>query len=406
MTKTKSSVTVEDACVGDLPFNEGRTLELVTEMLRVPGTSGKESAIQELIVGKLLAAGLPKSSIVRDDTHKKSIIGGEVGNLIVKFPGTMKGPRRMLMAHVDTVPLCVGCDPVRKGDVIRSADPTTALGADDRSGAAVVLNAALTILEHKLPHPPVTFFWPVQEEIGLWGVRNVKASLLGKPKLCFNWDGGNPAMVCLGATGAFELMIEVHGIASHAGVHPEDGVSAIGIAAAAIEDLQTNGWHGLIVKGKQTGTSNLGIIQGGDATNVVTPHVSIRGEVRSHNPEFRKKLVTEFEKAFQRAAKRLKNAEGKRGSVDFTAQLKYNSFRIDAGEPCVQEVYRVIRSQGLEPIQQISNGGLDANWMSDYGFPTVTLGSGQHNVHTVNEFLDIQEFLTGARIGLRLACGV
>jgi tripeptide aminopeptidase len=61
---------------------------------------------------------------------------------------------------------------------------------------------------------------------------------------------------------------------------------------------------------------------------------------------------------------------------------------------------------GLEPIQQISNGGLDANWMSDYGFPTVTLGSGQHNVHTVNEFLDIQEFLTGARIGLRLACGV
>lgn len=248
---------------GDLPFDEGRTLELVTEMLRVPGTSGKESAIQELIVGKLLGAGLPKSSIVRDDTHKKSIIGGEVGNLIVKFPGTMKGPRRMLMAHVDTVPLCVGCDPIRKGDVIRSADPTTALGADDRSGAAVVLNAALTILENKLPHPPVTFFWPVQEEIGLWGVRNVKASLLGKPKLCFNWDGGNPAMVCLGATGAFELLIEVHGIASHAGVHPEDGVSAIGIAAAAIEDLQTNGWHGLIVKGKQTGTSNLGIIQGG-----------------------------------------------------------------------------------------------------------------------------------------------
>lgn len=405
MTKTKQANGATASPASGLPFDEKRILQLVTEMLRVPGTSGKESAIQELIVSKLLAAGLPESAIVRDDTHRKSIIGGEVGNLIVKLPGTLKGPRRMLMAHVDTVPLCVGCDPVRKGDVIRSADPKTALGADDRSGATVVLNAALTILENNLPHPPLTFFWPVQEEIGLWGVRNVKASLLGKPKLCFNWDGGSPAMMCIGATGAFELKIEVHGIASHAGVHPEEGVSAIGIAAAAIEDLQSNGWHGLILKGKQSGTSNLGIIQGGDATNVVTSHVSIRGEVRSHNPQFRDRLVKEFEKAFQRAAKRLKNSHGKRGNIDFDCQLKYNSFRIDPNEECVQEADRVIRSMGLEPSPQISNGGLDANWMSDYGFPTVTLGSGQHNVHTVNEYLDIEEFLMGARIGLALACG-
>lgn len=405
MMKKMTGERVESAAAS-LPFDEERTLQLVTELLGVPGKSGEEGPIQELIVRKLLAAGLPESAITRDDTHKKSIIGGEVGNLIVKFPGTIKGPRRMLMAHVDTVPLCVGCDPVRRGDRIVSADPTTALGADDRSGAAVVLNAALTILENKLPHPPVTFFWPVQEEIGLWGVRNVKASMLGKPKLCFNWDGGDPAMVCLGATGAFELLIEVHGIASHAGVHPEAGVSAIGIAAAAIEDLQSNGWHGLILKGKNSGTSNLGIIHGGDATNVVTPHVSIRGEVRSHNPQFRERLVKEFDKAFQRAAKRMKNSLGKRGSVEFKSQLKYNSFRIDAGEPCVEEAYRVIRRMGMEPIQQISNGGLDANWMSDYGFPTVTLGSGQHNVHTVNEYLDIAEFLAGAKVGLALACGV
>lgn len=405
MMKRKPASSARQVPESHLPFDADRTLDLVTEMLRIPGKSGEEGPIQQLIVDKLLAAGLPASAVVRDDTHKKSIIGGEVGNLIVKFPGTLKGPRRMLMAHVDTVPLCVGCDPVRQGDLIRSANPATALGADDRSGAAVVLNAALTILEHDLPHPPVTFFWPVQEEIGLWGVRNVKASLLGKPKLCFNWDGGDPAMVCLGATGAFELLIEVHGIASHAGVHPEAGVSAIGIAAAAIEDLQSNGWHGLILKGKHAGTSNLGVIHGGDATNVVTPHVSIRGEVRSHDPKFREKLVAEFDKAFQRAAKRLKNSSGKKGSVEFKSQLKYNSFRIDPSEPCVEEAFRVIRGFGLEPIPQISNGGLDANWMSDYGFPTVTLGSGQHNVHTVNEYLDINEFLTGACIGLALACG-
>jgi len=41
---------------------------------------------------------------------------------------------------MDTVPICVGAKPVRKGNVVRSADPKTGLGADDRAGVAVVLN--------------------------------------------------------------------------------------------------------------------------------------------------------------------------------------------------------------------------------------------------------------------------
>ncbi|MFO1020144.1 MAG: M20/M25/M40 family metallo-hydrolase [Planctomycetales bacterium] len=386
-----------------LPSEDAAVLQLVLEMMAIPGKSGLESAIQKYIVDKLLAAGLPQSAITRDDTHKKSIIGGEVGNLIVKLPGTLKGPRRLLMAHVDTVPLCVGCKPERRGDVVRSADPTTALGADDRAGAAILLSAALKILRDKLPHPPLTFFWPVQEEIGLWGVRNAKTSLLGNPKLCFNWDGGDPRTVCIGATGAQELLIEIQGIASHAGVHPEAGVSALGVASLAISELQQNGWHGLIIKGKKQGTSNLGVVNGGDATNVVMPAVKIRGEVRSHDPKFRAKLVKVFETAFKNAVKTVKNNTGKRGKLNFEAQLKYESFRIDPKEPCVKEAYRAIQSLGLEPIPHISNGGLDANWLSDFGFPTVTLGCGQHQVHTVEEYLDIKEFLDGCRIGLFLA---
>ena len=124
-------------------------------------------------------------------------------------------------------------------------------------------------------------FRSVQEEIGLLGARFVNLKKLGNPKLGFNWDGGSAALATVGATGAYDLLIEVEGLASHAGVHPEEGVSAIAIAGLAIADLQQNGWHGLIVKGKSTGTSNLGVVQGGDATNVVTPKVILRGEVRS-----------------------------------------------------------------------------------------------------------------------------
>jgi tripeptide aminopeptidase len=267
------------------------------------------------------------------------------------------------------------------------------------------LYTALTILREKLPHPPLAFFWPVQEEIGLYGARFVNISKLGNPKLCFNWDGGDPSTACIGATGDYNLEIDIDGIASHAGVHPEQGVSAIAIASRAIADLHANGWHGLVIKGRRTGSSNVGVIQGGDATNVVTPKVHVRAEVRSHDPKFRMQLVTEFRKAFERAAREMKNDQGRSGRVHFQADLKYESFRLAETEPCVVAALAAIQSIGLEPSTRISNGGLDANWLSSRGLPTVTLGAGQKDVHTTSESLDLKAFGYACEIGLKLATG-
>jgi tripeptide aminopeptidase len=309
------------------------------------------------------------------------------------------------MAHIDTVPLCAGAKPVRKGNQIVSADPKTALGGDDRSGAAVILNAALTILEQRLPHPPLTFLWAVQEEIGLVGARYVNVKKLGGPKLCFNWDGGSAHLATIGATGAFNLDIVVQGLASHAGAHPEDGISAIAIASQAIADLVAGGWHGLVTKGRKSGTSNIGVIRGGEATNVVTDHVELKAEARSHDPAFRKRIVEEFVAAFTRAVRAIPNAAGERGAVEFDIQHKYESFRLNEREPAVVAACAAIRAAGLEPETRISNGGLDANWLTDHGFPTVTLGCGQAGIHTTAETLDLGQFQLACHIALALATG-
>lgn len=382
---------------------DATALELVQELMAIPGKSCQEGGVVDFVRQRLLQAGLSASSMLVDDSHTRSPYGGETGSLIVKLAGRKRGPRRLLMAHLDTVPLCVGCRPIRDNDVIRSADPNTALGADNRAGVAVLLQSLLEILRQDLPHPPVTFFWPIQEEIGLLGARHVKVADLGHPKLCFNWDGGAPQMACIGATGAYHLEITVTGIASHAGVHPEQGASAIAIAGLAIADLQQNGWHGLIRKGRKTGTSNIGVIAGGDATNVVTSKVHVAAEVRSHDPAFRERLVKEFRKAFERAAKQVRTDDDRCGRIDFQAQLKYESFQLNESEPSVQEAQRAIRVIGLEPSVRISNGGLDANWLSSRGLPTVTLGCGQQDVHTVKETLHIPSFLSACQIGLILA---
>ncbi len=380
-------------------------LALVMEMMAIPGKTGEEGAVAEYVRRKLLDAGADEKAIRFDTAHKRTPSPGEVGNLIFKLPGTSRGPRRLLMAHLDTVPICVGSNPVRKGNLVRSADSNTGLGADDRAGAAVVLNAAMDILRGDFLHPPLTFFWTVQEEVGLQGARCANISMLGKPQLAFNFDGGSPEKLTIGATGGYRLAIDIRGIASHAGGAPERGVSAIAIAAVAIADLQANGWHGDIHKSGSHGTSNVGVIRGGEATNVVTDHVQIRAEARSHDPKFRQQIVREIQAAFRRAAKAVTNVKGKHGKVKFDGRLDYESFVMKTDEPCVAVARAAVEAAGLSPQLAVANGGVDANWMVKHGIPTVTIGAGQLNQHMVTEALDVAKYLSACRIGLRLASG-
>ena len=60
-------------------------------------------------------------------------------------------------------------------------------------------------------------------------------------------------------------------------------------------------------------------------------------------------------------------------------------------------------SLGREPLVRSCDGGLDANWMTEHGVPTVTLGAGAHDIHTVDETLDIAEFVDGCRLAMRFA---
>src|SRR5690606_30588619 len=111
--------------------------------------------------------------------------------------------------------------------------------------------------------------------------------------------------------------------------------------------------------------------------------VTLRAEARSHDAKFREKIVSEIEKAFNRAAKKVKSSLGKTGKVVFEGQLDYDSFRLAKDDPSVAAATEAIRALGMEPREEVSNGGLDANWLSARGVPTVTMGCGQHNIHTV-----------------------
>jgi tripeptide aminopeptidase len=224
--------------------------------------------------------------------------------------------------------------------------------------------------------------------------------------MAWNWDGRGPQRITLAATGGETIDIRVHGIASHAGGAPERGVSAIAVAARAIDDLVRRGWHGDIQRGRRHGTCNLGIIRGGDATNVVTDLVEIKGECRSYDRRLRQRIVNEIDAAFRRAAAAIRNDKGEHGRAEVSAETEYESFRLNAKEPCVRVAEAAIRSLGMAPELLTTNSALDANWINFHGIATATLGAGQVLGHTREECLDIGQFEQGCRVALRLAMGI
>ena len=147
----------------------------------------------------------------------------------------------------------------------------------------------------------------------------------------------------------------------------------------------------------------MGVIAGGQATNVVTDQVTLRAEARSHDPVFRKRILNEIEEAFRRAAAEVRNVDGQAGGVELESTLDYESFLLPANESCVLIADAAIRAVGREPERVVASGGLDANWITAFGIPAVSLGCGQRNQHMTTEALDIEEFFAACHIALLLA---
>lgn len=306
------------------------------------------------------------------------------------------------------MPLCAGARPKKSGRKIVN-EAKTALGGDNRCGCGVLVTLAAELEKQKLDHPPITLLFCVREESGLYGARHVDPDELGAAEMAFNYDGGSASNVVIGAVGADRWSVEIFGRASHAGVAPERGISATMILALALAEVKAGGWFGKVVKGKKQGTSNVGPVTGGegrpagDATNVVTDYIHVRGESRSHDAKFVREITKAYKAAFEKAAKTVTNVQGKSGKVKFKSETDYHPFRMKDSQPVIKRAIEAVSAIGGTPNVRAANGGLDANWMVRHGIPTVTLGAGQNEAHTIDEWINLDEYDRACALALQLA---
>ena len=382
--------------------------DMLIRLLAIDSVTGFEAAIGAAIVDELKKVGVPASAIRYDTVHQRIKLPTEVGNLIVDLPGTKPGPRLLFSTHMDTVPLCKGAKPRREGDRIVS-DGTTALGGDNGTGCAVLIALAKTLIDHKLPHPPITMLFTVREESGLHGARELDPKDLGGATMGFNVDSTHAALLTIGAVGQQNWEVTIKGKAAHAGVAPERGISSTLVASVGLTEAHRSGWFGKVVQPEGKGSSNVGIFGGkdgkpaGDATNVVTDYVHLVGEARSTDAAFAVKITEAFEAAFNKAKGEVKDADGNMAEVSFQTRTAYPPFLMSEDDPAVQRAKKAAKAMGLEPVTMVSAGGLDANWLVKHGVPTVTFGAGQAEIHTVNEYVVIPEFAQGCRLAVAIA---
>ncbi len=348
-----------------------RIIEEFCELVRVDSPSLRERAVVELLQEKLAELGIDSEI---DDAAVA--LDGEVGNLIARVPGTVDGPTVLVNAHVDTVEPGCGICPVVEGTVIRS-EGETILGADDKSGVTIILGLLRHLQEEKLPHPPLEIVFTVAEEIGLCGAKQLDYGRLDA-EMGFVLDGGRTmGTITHAAPSSYRMAWQVHGVAAHAGVCPERGVNSIQAAAEAIAQIPLG-------RLDEETTANIGIIRGGEATNIVPALTVVEGETRSHDESKLEQQRRTMVAAFREAAAR-HDAE-----LSEEIELTYRRFEIDMHEPVMQYAWRAAERLGFEPTAERGGGGSDANIFNANGIPSLIIATGPAEVHTLQEWVDAE----------------
>lgn len=387
-------------------MNAQAHLELMS-LLAIAGPPAQERRVAEYLQQTLVAMGVSPESITTDQAQMQSEYGGDTGNLIVRLDGHGRGPRRLFSAHMDTVPGAVGAIPrldEAKRRIVNDA-AGKALGGDNRTGCAALLEVARALCQRNGDHAPTTLVFFIQEEVGLVGARGLDVSLLGSPAptMGFNFDGFRADEIITSVIGTERFTIDIRGIPAHGGVNPQEGLSTAMIAAAALAQLNGDGWHGLIEKPAGRGTANVGIIRGGTGSNVVMPELHILAEARAHDPNFRRQIIRAWREAFEQSVASHANHAGRRGEVKFGPGPTYEAFALADDAPVVQAARQAAQQCGASVHCANNDGGLDANWMVAHGIPTVTFGLGQQNVHTPEETIDLEQFDLACLLAVQIA---
>ena len=337
-------------------------------LCRIASPSGHERACGEWVAAELRAIGLE----VEED---RGYAGSDAGNLFTRIPGS--GPESLLLcAHLDTVPPTAPLEPVLVDDGWENASDGI-LGADNKAAVAVLLELARRLTQRGAPaEAGLELLFTVSEENGLHGAKAFDASRL-RSAFGYVFDHATPIGEIVVASPTYDQIVaEIRGRAAHAGIRPEEGRSAIEVAARAIAAMRLG-------RLDAETTANVGTISGGTATNVVPERCTIEAEVRGLDDLRVEQIVTELIDHLQDAA----NAG--ECDLDVTVEVMFRAYRCKPRAREVTVAEAALRTCGYEPRHITTGGGSDANALRVGGLACTNLANGTERNHEPDERVSV-----------------
>ena len=358
-------------------------LDLFLELAALRSPPGEEREVADVVAAYMRDLGLDV-----DEDGAGGEVGSTIGNLYTRLEATADGIPIFLCAHLDTVPPDGQLEPVVDDGVVRNAGGTI-LGADDKSAVAVMLEAARRVLAENRPHAGIELLFTPKEEVGLLGAAAFDHTRL-HAQVGYVYDQAAPiGEIILGAPYSQAMKVRFHGRASHSGMYPEEGRSAIAAAARAIADLRLG-------RVDDETTANVGTIQGGTAGNIVPEWCSFDAEARSHDERKLADLVREMLETFAFAAS-LADCE-----VETSVKKSYRGYRFKRDDLVVQLAAAALERSGHAPTYGLSGGAADANVFNERGLPCLNLANGMKAIHTPDEHIAVDDLDAMVEVTLAL----
>ena len=364
-------------------IHKQRVLDSFLEYVQIDSETGNEKAMAERMTEELRALG----GVVSTDSAGEAV-GSNGFNVYARFEGTLPGEVLLYAAHMDTVKPGCGVKPVIRDGIIYSSGDTI-LGGDDKSGIAGIIEAIRSIKEEGTPHRTFEVAFTISEEGGLRGAKNLDYSRI-RAKYGIALDSsGEVGKIITQAPGQIKIHADVIGKTAHAGIAPEQGISAIQAAASGVARMK-------LLRIDEETTANIGVFKAEYATNIVPDRVSILAETRSRNLDKLNAQAKHMVDCLQAGC------DEYGATLDCRCETNYVSYHLADDHPLVSELSGAIRSMGIEPLITSTGGGSDTNIFNLNGIDSVVLATGMSKVHTTNEFIEVEQLERTAELLYRL----
>jgi tripeptide aminopeptidase len=361
---------------------------------------------------ELLAMGLADA---RQDEH---------GIVFATIPATVPGaPTVAFNAHVDTSPETTGRNvnpqvirnypggdivlPKDTSKVIRVADSpeltdlvgktivttdgTTLLGADDKAGVAVIMEAARVLAENPgIPHGPVRVVFTCDEEIGK-GVLHLDPTSFGST-VAYTLDGTGAGEIEAETFSADKATVTITGVNIHPAIARGRMTNAVRLAGMFLDRLPKRTTSPETTADRE-GFIHPYVIEGGVGEVKVhcllrdfeTPQLAVKAELL-------REVARQVEREYPEARVRVDVHEQYRNMRDGIAK-----------EPrAVAFAEEATRRAGLEPHFKSIRGGTDGAMLTAKGLPTPNLSTGEHNFHSPLEWTCLEEMEAAVRVVVEL----